>query len=320
MNNIEDDVITPIAAQQAPGDERPEWNDEERAAVETIYSYKRDLYLRDMMEGDNISDPRLAEAVKALFPNHAPRELADLLLEQLPLANAHWPLQIAEDSISPISVEATGQEDSAAAEKRKLLNGLFVEREDNKFFRIDGKKPALLDEGQKLRVVNKDLETFQAAIELAHAKGWQAIQVKGSERFRAEAWYQASLKGLQVEGYTPTDKDLQRLAEQQQVPQPSKEERETFKASLEAAENFALERDGGIVYPDSVNENRSFAGKVVKVLDSHVIQDLGRNTYAVHEKAKVGNPELGVRVDIKYKGREVEIQTPSKDRSNSITR
>lgn len=225
-----------------------------------------------------------------------------------------------EDSIEFISGSDVTANTVQDRKPRKLLNGLFIERQDNNFFRIDSNSPAVVDEGQKLKIVNKDIETFQAAIELAHSKGWKAIQVKGSSRFRAEAWYQASLLGVQVEGYTPNDKDLQRLAENQNKGLQTQEEREVFQASLSAAESFVLERDGGIVYPDSINENRSFAGKVIKSFDSHVIQDIGRNTFAIHAKTKVGNPEIDVRLNIKYKGRDVEVINQKNDRSNSMTR
>lgn len=209
---------------------------------------------------------------------------------------------------------------SSDTTQRKLLNGLYVEREEKTFFRIDGKTPAFVDEGQKLKIVNKDLETFQAAVELAHSKGWKAIQVKGSSRFKAEAWYEASLRGLQVEGYTPNEKDLKRLSESQNQRTQTQEEREIFQSSLSQAENFVLERDGGIVYPDTINENRTFTGKVIKVLDNHVIQDIGRNTFAIHDKSKVGSHEENKGLNIKYKGREVEVSNRQKEPVKSITR
>ncbi|ACT52110.1 LPD7 domain-containing protein [Methylovorus glucosotrophus] len=321
MQEIEEDIITPVAIQSVEIDQKqPGWNPQHEEAIAVINSFNSDVYLKDMMKDESIIDPRLNEAFETLFPGKLARDYAQFQIGSLPIGIGTEPVIEIEDSITPVSLVPSKNEDGHYPDKRKLLNGLFVERENNQFFRLDAKKPALLDDGQKLRIVNKDLETFQAAIELAHAKGWTAIQVKGSERFRAEAWYQASLKGLQIEGYVPTEKDLIRLSEQRLIPQMNNEDRQTFKASLQSAEDFALERDAGIVYPDSVNENRRFSGKVVKILDSHVIQDIGRNTFAVHEKAKVGNQELGLRLDIKYKGRGAEIQTPSKDRSNSITR
>ena len=50
-------------------------------------------------------------------------------------------------------------------------------------------------------------------VELAEAKGWDAIKVKGSEEFKRTVWLQASLRGLQVEGYKPKAVELSKLEE-----------------------------------------------------------------------------------------------------------
>ncbi|RFB76678.1 LPD7 domain-containing protein [Methylovirgula sp. 4M-Z18] len=52
----------------------------------------------------------------------------------------------------------------------------------------------------------------KAIVQLAEAKGWQAIEVKGTKDFRRDVWMQASLKGMPVRGYEPTEKDKAALA------------------------------------------------------------------------------------------------------------
>jgi putative DNA primase/helicase len=52
-------------------------------------------------------------------------------------------------------------------------------------------------------------------IQLAEAKGWQTVQLRGTEEFRREAWLQASLKGMEAKGYKPREVDIQKLAELQ---------------------------------------------------------------------------------------------------------
>lgn len=56
-------------------------------------------------------------------------------------------------------------------------------------------------------------EVVGAMLAMAEAKQWTSIKVRGSEAFRREAWLQASVKGLQVQGYAPRDVDLARLAD-----------------------------------------------------------------------------------------------------------
>lgn len=47
----------------------------------------------------------------------------------------------------------------------------------------------------------------------AQAKGWTSLRVNGSETFKAEAWMQATLAGLEVQGYPPKEIDRVRREE-----------------------------------------------------------------------------------------------------------
>lgn len=283
-----------------------------------------------------IADPQLENAISVLFPNlNSYTDISDLgTLELLSIIEARnfgqhprdpKPTLMnslndsSEGSIEPII-------DSAAAanaltkntENRHLLNGLYVEREPNIFYRLDSDKPALIDEGMKLKVINKDLETFKAAIELAEAKGWVGIQVNGSDKFKAEAWYQASIKGLSVRGYEPNDEDKKRLLEFQleKKVELSADDKKIISASYQSAQDYALERNAGVVYPNQSNETRNFSGRVVKVFDSHVVQDIGRNTMAVHEKSRVGDIETDTKLNIQYNGRSASVKEVQKKTSS----
>ncbi|NBF13638.1 LPD7 domain-containing protein, partial [Pseudomonas sp. Fl4BN1] len=54
--------------------------------------------------------------------------------------------------------------------------------------------------------------------------------VKGTEEFRREVWLQASLRGLQIQGYQPRDVDLAKLKDLQQ-----EESRDKSRNSIERA-------------------------------------------------------------------------------------
>src|SRR5260363_41507 len=84
------------------------------------------------------------------------------------------------------------------------------------YHRLKEARVALGDETDKIRFIDKQIDTFQAATELAHSKGWHAILVTGTEQFRREAWYRASLTGLKVVGYEATATDLENLAAAQE--------------------------------------------------------------------------------------------------------
>ena len=61
----------------------------------------------------------------------------------------------------------------------------------------------------------------------AKAKGWTAVRVNGTAEFKTEAWVQATIAGLEVEGYTPRGIDLaqrQDRREQRPVRRPASKE------------------------------------------------------------------------------------------------
>lgn len=72
--------------------------------------------------------------------------------------------------------------------------------------------PAFSDHGSKLATRGANPEVVRSLVEIAIARGWDTITVKGSEDFRRSAWMEATLKGLVVAGYKPTALDLSDLA------------------------------------------------------------------------------------------------------------
>jgi putative DNA primase/helicase len=53
-------------------------------------------------------------------------------------------------------------------------------------------------------------------VELAQAKGWARLNVRGTKEFKRAVWLEASLRGLELRGFDPAPVDLQRLAETRQ--------------------------------------------------------------------------------------------------------
>ncbi len=85
---------------------------------------------------------------------------------------------------------------------------------DNRFhFRDDAQTLAFEDRGKRLVTQHNDADVAHAMVQLAVAKGWKSIRVKGSPEFQREAWFEARLRGLEVRGFEPRDVDLARLAE-----------------------------------------------------------------------------------------------------------
>lgn len=184
---------------------------------------------------------------------------------------------------------AQAQLDPTAGGPRTLLNGRFVLRDNGEYFRVadgaESERVALVDEASKIRFVDKQMDTFQAAIELAKHKQWEAILVTGSEKFRAEAWHHARMAGLEVVGYEPTEKDMAALKAAQEgrvVEQPANPvDTETAK-SLKAAFDHAIGEGYGVTEPKAPNSRH--IGEIIHETDKHIVQDVGRKVAVVHDK------------------------------------
>jgi hypothetical protein len=60
-------------------------------------------------------------------------------------------------------------------------------------------------------------EVIHDMVTVAEHRQWDSIQVRGSVEFRREAWLEAGARGIEVQGYQPTDLDRQALADRQEV-------------------------------------------------------------------------------------------------------
>jgi hypothetical protein len=60
-------------------------------------------------------------------------------------------------------------------------------------------------------------EVIRDMISVAQHRQWEALQVRGSAEFRREAWLEAGARGIEVQGYQPTDLDRQALFDRQEV-------------------------------------------------------------------------------------------------------
>ncbi len=71
---------------------------------------------------------------------------------------------------------------------------------------------AFTDRGGRLTTPSENTEVIRSLVTIAQARGWNAITVRGTERFRKEAWVAARLAGLEVRGYRPTEFEQSRVA------------------------------------------------------------------------------------------------------------
>jgi len=64
---------------------------------------------------------------------------------------------------------------------------------------------AFTDRGRRLVTPSENAEVVRSLVEIAKARGWDAIAVSGTERFRKDAWAAGQLAGITVKGYEATE-------------------------------------------------------------------------------------------------------------------
>lgn len=95
----------------------------------------------------------------------------------------------------------------ASPERQRLVpdhvRKRFVQVGKHYYF-ADGAR-AFTDRGGRLTTPSENTEVIRSLVAIAEARGWSEITVRGTERFRKDAWFAARLAGLEVRGYRPTE-------------------------------------------------------------------------------------------------------------------
>jgi hypothetical protein len=81
----------------------------------------------------------------------------------------------------------------------------------NQFYFPDGTR-AFTDRGSRITSPSENSEVIKSLIAIAQARGWTDLTIRGTERFRRDAWFAGRQAGLDVRGYRPSGYDEARLA------------------------------------------------------------------------------------------------------------
>ncbi len=87
----------------------------------------------------------------------------------------------------------------------------FIEKDNKYYFNDKPEALAFIDKGSKIQTKLSTANVAASMVDIAEARGWTEIEVKGTEDFKRSAWAQAAARGMSVKGYTPTEEDLARL-------------------------------------------------------------------------------------------------------------
>lgn len=97
------------------------------------------------------------------------------------------------------------------------VNRFLKDEKVNYYDKADQSSVAFEDRRNALHTSRQDEKTIKAMLDLAQSKGWSSIKLKGTEEFKREAWLEASIRGIETKGYTPTEKDLADLKIRQEL-------------------------------------------------------------------------------------------------------
>ncbi len=81
----------------------------------------------------------------------------------------------------------------------------------HRYYFADGAH-AFTDRGSRLTTQSENTEVIKSLVAIAESRGWTEITVSGTARFKKEAWAAASVAGLNVRGFRPTELERAQLA------------------------------------------------------------------------------------------------------------
>lgn len=111
---------------------------------------------------------------------------------------------------------APDPDDRRAQRTQLLLGGLqkqYLQADNRYHFRGQGAEVAFEAHEKRLVTHHETPFVVSSMIDLAEARGWSSLKLSGTKAFRREAWLQASVRGLEVQGYRPDKLDRLKLEE-----------------------------------------------------------------------------------------------------------
>jgi hypothetical protein len=149
------------------------------------------------------------------------------------------------ENIEDNSGTSSSQNDKNRAEQINNQNipdtvsSRYIRIEDKYYF--PDKTVAFEDRGNKLKLGTENQEVIKDALAIAEARDWESISISGSQNFKHQVWREATIRGMDVSGYTPSELEVAELNHAQAL-------RETRKGTdanrPQQAENTKQQQEG----------------------------------------------------------------------------
>jgi len=176
------------------------------------------------------SEPLATEQIQQESPNDKAIEAVDNIIalnERVPERPA--PAATLQKS-EPLSLDKDQPKSKAMPE---AIAQRYLNIEDRYF--LPDKTLAFEDQGNQLKLKTENNTVIRDALAIAEARGWQHITISGSQNFMHHAWREASLKGMEVTGYTPSKLEIAELNHAQVLREGRQHENATTKSVSNSA-------------------------------------------------------------------------------------
>lgn len=152
-------------------------------------------------EADGVATSRVHEQAGGSSPPSSARA---------PTVGPATPDPTTPDPASQVELDRRAAQALREATLRAELAERYVQRDNEYRFRGEPAKVAFVDRGAKLTTQLATPSIARSMLDLAEAKGWDSLRVRGDESFRRQVWLEAGLRDVKVLGYEATaeDRDL----------------------------------------------------------------------------------------------------------------
>lgn len=141
-------------------------------------------------------------------------------------------------------------------------------------------------------------------LDLAQARGWDTVKLRGTDAFKREVWVQAQERGIATEGYKPKATDVQEATRRQVAASPVQNKAEapkpvnTQKADVQRQDGTAIkavavrvENANSNAGPDDTRKQRVAEGKAVW----GSVENVGRQARELDTAKQAEKPTAAVR-------------------------
>jgi hypothetical protein len=146
------------------------------------------------------------------------------------------------EQVAPVVAPRRAESEVRSADPEAVRRRYYTQdkgTERRYFDDYQGKNLAFRAGGDRVSSKREDLNTIRAMLDVAEARGWREVALKGTAAFRREAWIEAAARGLPAQGHRVSDLDQQEADRRRALRQPAQQPGQPAPAPPAAAASAA---------------------------------------------------------------------------------